>query len=66
MTATTDRETLWASRTEILLEQALYEVRSNIDPTETISAADAAYRIACGELPAEELEELFEEEEEEN
>ena len=48
---------LWDSRVEALLEEALDMVRSGSeDPIPTISAADAASRIAAGELPYDEMD----------
>ncbi|MFI6296773.1 hypothetical protein ACIBEJ_34650 [Nonomuraea sp. NPDC050790] len=44
--------TIWAVRAEQLLEQALDESRSSIDAIPTVSAALAALRIECGELPS--------------
>ncbi|WP_242892544.1 hypothetical protein [Actinomadura litoris] len=48
---------IWSLRAQRLLEKAVGEVRDNHgDPLETLSAATAALRIECGELPAAELE----------
>ena len=53
----TDPErSIWARRAERLLEQALDEVRDDVDALVTVSAAEAALRIEAGELPASELE----------
>lgn len=47
---------VWGSRAERLLEQALGEVLSSIDAIPTVDAALAALRIEAGELPADELD----------
>lgn len=50
-------DALWNARVEALLEEALDMVRSGSeDPIPTISAADAAARVAAGELPWDEME----------
>jgi hypothetical protein len=54
----TGKETaaIWTQRAQRLLEAALGEVIDGVDAIPTVEAAAAALRIACGELPAEELE----------
>lgn len=55
------REALWSARAEALLEQALREWRDGEDALVTLSTAEAAMRIAMGELPESELASLYEE-----
>lgn len=43
--------TLWATRAERLLEQALSELRNDEDPISSASAAEQALRVLMGEAP---------------
>lgn len=43
--------TIWSQRAELLLANALDEIRCGVDALPTISAAQTALRIECGELP---------------
>ncbi len=53
----------WDERAVTLLEQAIADIRDGGDALITVSAAEAALRIACGELPEDELSGWFDERE---
>lgn len=53
------RPRMWQARAVHLLNQALYQVRSEQDAIPTVSAALACLRIEIGELPADELDFMF-------
>lgn len=50
------RDSIWAARAERLLEQALDEVRSNVDAIPTVDWALAVLRIEAGERDAGEMD----------